>query len=95
MFRKVFVSLFLILLSGLTVSTAPNNGRSSENKGHSSEKVVLLRRCQAEYRYVTDLGAPVQGILQDCLVELGDKVKAGQVLGRLSGAADRPMGTRP
>ena len=49
----------------------------------SQGEMILLRRCQAEYRHATPLGAPTAGVLQDCLVELGDKVKAGQVLGRL------------
>jgi RND family efflux transporter MFP subunit len=83
MFRKVLISLLVIFLSGLTVSPAPNKGRPAENKGRPAEEVVLMRRCWAEYRHATQLGAPVPGILQDCLVELGDKVKAGQVLGRL------------
>jgi RND family efflux transporter MFP subunit len=82
MFRKVVVSLFVMSLSTLTVSPAPE-------PACSSAEVVLLRRCEAEYRHATQLGAPAPGILQDCLVELGDKVKAGQVLGRLQDKEQR------
>jgi RND family efflux transporter MFP subunit len=82
MFRKVIVSLVVMSLSTLTVSPAPNNPRSSA-------EVVLLRRCKVEYRHATELDAPAQGIFQDCLVELGEKVKAGQVLGRLQDKEQR------
>jgi RND family efflux transporter MFP subunit len=82
MVRNVLVSLFLMSLTGLTVSSAPPSRRASE-------EVILLRRCQAEYRHATLLGAPMAGVLQDCLVELGDKVKAGQVLGRLQDKEQR------
>jgi RND family efflux transporter MFP subunit len=82
MFRKVVVSLLVLLLSSLTVLPAPNNPPSSA-------EVVLLRRCKVEYRHATELDAPAQGIFQDCLVELGDKVKAGQVLGRLQDKEQR------
>jgi len=76
MFRKVLVSLVLVLLATLPVMPKP---QIVDSQG----EIILLRRCQAEYRHATPLGAPTAGVLQDCLVELGDKVKAGQVLGRL------------
>ncbi|HEY7309645.1 MAG TPA: efflux RND transporter periplasmic adaptor subunit [Gemmataceae bacterium] len=82
MLRKVIVSLVVLPLLTLTISSAPPTPPSSA-------EAVLLRRCKAEYRHATELDAPAPGILQDCLVELGDKVKAGQVLGRLQDKEQR------
>ena len=44
---------------------------------------LVLSRCATEYVRSTLLGAVLPGILQDCLVQPGDRVKAGQVLGRI------------
>ncbi len=49
--------------------------------------VVVLRHCTLEYEQSTFVsghsGTGTALPLQDCLVQLGDRVKAGQVLGRL------------
>ena len=52
----------------------------------SPTEVILLQRCTIEYERSTRVGAnpnTQMGFLQDCLVRQGDRVKAGQVLGRL------------
>ena len=52
----------------------------------SPTEVILLQRCTIEYRRSTRVGSnpnTQMGFLQDCLVRQGDRVKAGQVLGRL------------
>jgi len=48
-----------------------------------SAETLVLRRGVIEYESRTELGAPLYSVLQDCLVRPGDRVKAGQVLGRL------------
>jgi len=50
-------------------------------------KIVTLKSCEISYDRVTTIGAFVLvqagGRVQDCYVRPGDRVKAGQVLGRL------------
>ena len=46
-------------------------------------EVTLVRHCRLDYRYATNLGVSVSGVIQDCFVDLGDRVKAGQVLARI------------
>jgi RND family efflux transporter MFP subunit len=58
-----------------------------------SGEVIVLRRCEVNYRRnsnigVAHMGTTMTSVLQDCLVQLGDRVKAGQVLGRI---ADREI----
>jgi multidrug efflux pump subunit AcrA (membrane-fusion protein) len=58
-----------------------------------SGDVIVLRRCEVNYRRsshvgVAHMGTSMTSVLQDCLVQLGDRVKAGQVLGRI---ADREI----
>lgn len=48
-----------------------------------SDEVIVLRRCAIGYARTTLVGSSMYGVLQDRLVEPGDRVKAGQVLGRL------------
>jgi RND family efflux transporter MFP subunit len=46
-------------------------------------EVIVLRRCSLEYERSSKLGASQAGVLRERLVREGDRVKAGQVLGRL------------
>lgn len=48
-----------------------------------SSGVILLRQCLIEYERAATLGANQAGILQKCDVKLGDRVRAGQVIGRM------------
>jgi RND family efflux transporter MFP subunit len=49
---------------------------------------VVLHHCEVDYRRsslvgVAHMGTSPTSVLQECLVRLGDRVKAGQVLGRI------------
>jgi len=47
-------------------------------------EIIPLRNCSLEYERSTLVGANQNsGLIQECLVRPGDRVKAGQVLGRL------------
>jgi RND family efflux transporter MFP subunit len=45
--------------------------------------VISLRRCTIEYSRSTLVGSNQYGLIRECLVRPGDRVKGGQVLGRL------------
>ena len=46
--------------------------------------VILLQKCPIEYERATPVGSNQNvGLIQECLVRPGDRVQAGQVLGRL------------
>ena len=50
----------------------------------SPTAVILLQKCSIEYDRATPVGSNYNvGLIQECLVRPGDRVKAGQVLGRL------------
>ncbi|MDR3635938.1 MAG: efflux RND transporter periplasmic adaptor subunit [Isosphaeraceae bacterium] len=68
------IALFLFLVS------FPVSGAGAEDP--SADKLVL-RRCPVGYARTSSVGAPTHGLLRDCLVEPGDRVEEGQVLGRL------------
>jgi RND family efflux transporter MFP subunit len=59
------------------------------NPTDAPREVILVRRCTLEYRDATSLGATTSAILQDCPVQVGDRVQAGQVLGRLQDIEQR------
>lgn len=50
----------------------------------ASADVLVLRRCVVDYARTATLGASQAGIIQECAVEPGDRVKAGQRVGRLA-----------
>ena len=51
---------------------------------NSPTAVILLQKCSIEYERATPVGSNQNvGLIQECLVRPGDRVKAGQVLGRL------------
>ena len=50
----------------------------------SPSAVILLQKCSIAYDRATPVGSNYNvGLIQECLVRPGDRVKAGQVLGRL------------
>jgi RND family efflux transporter MFP subunit len=53
--------------------------------GAAAPQVILLQKCPIEYERISEIGANHQtgSMIQECLVEPGDHVKGGQVLGRL------------
>src|SRR5271157_3021068 len=49
----------------------------------SPSAVILLQKCSINYDRATPVSSNNVGLIQECLVRPGDRVKAGQVLGRL------------
>src|SRR5271157_6139863 len=49
----------------------------------SPSAVILLQKCSINYDRATPVCSNNVGLIQECLVRPGDRVKAGQVLGRL------------
>lgn len=84
MFGKIISSLALLTILALSAVLAVESIPTSPSKER-----ILLRHCLAEYRQATLLGAPIAGVIQDSLVDLGDRVKAGQVLGRIQDLEQR------
>src|SRR5262249_51209871 len=82
MFRTVLIAVVPVLL-------APPPAMTQSKIAGLSGEAILLRHCLAEYRHATLLGAPAAGVIQDCLVDLGDRVKEGQVLGRIQDLEQR------
>ena len=75
------IRLSIILAAVLVVVAAP--GARADEPPVRSYDAILLRHCSVDFDRSTMLGASSTGVLQDCLVSLGDAVKARQVLGRL------------
>ncbi|HMB05315.1 MAG TPA: efflux RND transporter periplasmic adaptor subunit [Isosphaeraceae bacterium] len=46
-------------------------------------EIIPLQKCVVEYSRSTLVGSNQTGLIQECLVRPGDRVKGGQVLGRL------------
>ena len=63
-------------------SAAPASAQGPPVK-KGADDLVVLRRCEVEYERSTSIGAPLGSVVQDCLVKPGDRVKAGQALGRV------------
>jgi RND family efflux transporter MFP subunit len=73
--RRVVGFLCGVVLSGASVvADEPPTGSAS---------LIVIGHCTIEYQHTALLGAPMPGLLQSCSVQLGEKVKAGQILGRL------------
>jgi len=70
-------------ITGLLASILVGAASIADEPEHQSD-VVLLKKCSIEYDRATPVGANYNvGLIQECLVRPGDRVKAGQVLGRL------------
>ncbi len=71
---KMIVLLAPVILGGAAIADETN----------SPSAVILLQKCSIEYERATPVGSNQNmGLIQECLVRPGDRVKAGQVLGRL------------
>ena len=65
----------------LTLAAAGPGGGAEPAPGAGSP--IVLSRCTLEFEKTTLLGAAQVGVVFEVLVKPGDRVKAGQVLGRL------------
>jgi RND family efflux transporter MFP subunit len=65
----------------VAIVVASSGGRAGA-EGQSDE-VIVLRRCVVDYERATGVGVGMNGVLQECLVAPGDRIEAGQALGRL------------
>ena len=69
-----FLTLVGLALGGDETGSSRNSPRATD---------ILLKRCTLEYKKNSLLGANQMGVLEECRVAPGDRVKAGQVLGHL------------
>ena len=77
--RRTPVILGLRLLAPILLGAA-----AIADETTSPSAVILLQKCIIEYERATPVGSNYNvGLIQECLVRPGDRVKAGQVLGRL------------
>lgn len=77
--RRPLTGLAALLVAG-SLAAGPE---PAGNVPDPSADVLILRRCPIEYERSATMGASQHGLIQECLVAPGDRVKAGQVLGRL------------
>ena len=73
------IGIAVLTLAGLALGGDETG--SSRNSPRATD--ILLKRCTLEYKKTSLLGANQIGVLEECRVAPGDKVKAGQVLGHL------------
>jgi cobalt-zinc-cadmium efflux system membrane fusion protein len=71
----------------LAAAIPPAATRADDPPGDSAQ-VIVIRRCDVDYQRASAIGPALSGlgaatVLQDCLVRRGDRVAAGQVLGRV------------
>ena len=62
----------LVVALGLALGAAPG-----------ADETIIVRRCALDFERTTAVGAASRGILKERLVEPGERVERGQVLGRL------------
>ncbi len=77
--RRTPVILGLRLLASVILGAT-----AIADEATSPTAIILLQKCSIEYDRATPVGSNSNvGLIQECLVRPGDRVKAGQVLGRL------------
>ena len=79
--RKTAFNVPTTVALGLALTVA-TTGRGGDSPDHAST-LVVLKGCEIEFERAAVLGAGVSGLMKECLVRPGDRVKAGQVLGRV------------
>jgi len=77
--RSQQIGIAFLTLAGLALG-GDETGLSRNSPQTSG---ILLKRCTLEYKKTSLLGANQMGVLEECRVAPGDRVKAGQVLGHL------------
>ncbi len=78
------IGIAFLTLAGLALG-GDETGSSQTGSSRTSPRAagILLKGCTLEYKKTSLLGANQPGVLEECYVAPGDKVKAGQVLGHL------------
>lgn len=77
--RSQQIGIAFLTLAGLALGgDETGSTRNSPQAGG-----ILLKHCTLEYKKTSLLGANQMGVLEECRVAPGDRVKAGQVLGHL------------
>src|SRR5271166_3147659 len=77
--RSQQIGIAVLTLAGLALGGDETG--SPRNSLRATD--ILLKRCTLEYKKTSLLGANQMGVLEECRVAPGDKVKACQVLGHL------------
>jgi|GEM_PF-1884942 len=67
----------------IVLGSSPGRPADAADPVDPSAEVVVLRRCPIDYERSATLGSSQYGVIQECLVVPGDRVQAGQVLGRM------------
>ena len=77
--RSQQIGIAFLTLAGLAL------GGDETDSSRTSPRAsgILLKHCTLEYKKTSLLGANQMGVLEECFVVPGDRVKAGQVLGHL------------
>ncbi|MBV8313403.1 MAG: efflux RND transporter periplasmic adaptor subunit [Planctomycetaceae bacterium] len=89
MSRPILTSLLVATLGGPVRAAAPDPQapRAGARAVRVPAPAISISRCVVDYARSSHVGAALTGavsaVLQDCHVQPGDRVKAGQVLGRL------------
>jgi RND family efflux transporter MFP subunit len=74
--RSIRVGLFL-------VAVLPAARGLADEPLDPSAETIILKRCALDFEKSATVGSSVHSLLQECLVQPGQQVKAGQVLGRI------------
>ena len=77
--RSQQIGIAVLTLAGLALGGDETG--SPRNSLRATD--ILLKRCTLEYKKTSLLGANQMGVLEECRVVPGDRVRAGQVLGHL------------
>jgi len=77
--RSQQIGIAFLTLAGLALG----GDETGSSRNSPQAPGILLKRCTLEYRKASLLGANQIGVLEECRVAPGDRVKAGQVLGHL------------
>src|SRR5262245_11941781 len=72
-----------LLLLAIASATNPAPAPDASETPPPRSGTIVLRRCSLQFERTAALGSAQMGVRQDCLVQPGDRVKTGQVLGRL------------